>query len=164
MMDSYADPGTPDHRSAARYLWWLTMSQRRRVVGGAVLGTLWMVCLMLPPYLMERAIDDGLQPGRTAVLVGWVAALIGVALLNAWLGIMRHRTMTRVRMDATFRTLTDSPWASSASRWRSCCWAASPGTSGTASVSGPWRGSASDSSSGHSPCPPRWSSARAPVT
>ncbi|GAA1400761.1 ABC transporter ATP-binding protein [Kitasatospora putterlickiae] len=104
-MDSYADPGTPDHRSAARYLWWLTVSQRRRVAGGAVLGTCWTVCLMLPPYLMARAIDDGLQPGRTGVLAGWVAALVGVALLNAWLGIMRHRTMTRVRMDATFRTV-----------------------------------------------------------
>ncbi|MFF2949903.1 ABC transporter transmembrane domain-containing protein [Kitasatospora sp. NPDC057965] len=105
MMDSYADPGAPDHRSAARYLWWLTASQRRRVVGGAALGTCWMVCLMLPPYLMARAIDDGLQPGNTGVLVGWVAALVGVAALNAWLGIMRHRTMTRVRMDATFRTV-----------------------------------------------------------
>ncbi|BFV59638.1 ABC transporter ATP-binding protein [Kitasatospora sp. CMC57] len=105
MMDSYADPGTPDHRSAARYLWWLTMSQRRRVAGGAVLGTLWMVCLLLPPYLMQRAIDDGLQPGHTGALAGWVAALVGAALLNAWLGIMRHRTMTRVRMDATFRTI-----------------------------------------------------------
>ncbi|MFF7458256.1 ABC transporter transmembrane domain-containing protein [Kitasatospora sp. NPDC008115] len=105
MMDSSADPGTPDHRSPARYLWWLTTSQRRRVIGGAVLGTCWTVCLMLPPYLMARAIDDGLQPGRTGVLAGWVAALVGVALLNAWLGIMRHRTMTRVRMDATFRTV-----------------------------------------------------------
>ncbi|GAA3476085.1 ABC transporter ATP-binding protein [Streptomyces yanii] len=105
MTDSYADPGTPDHRSAARYLWWLTMSQRRRVTGGAVIGTLWMVCLLLPPYLMQRAIDDGLQRGKTGVLVGWVAALVGAALLNAWLGIMRHRIMTRVRMDATFRTI-----------------------------------------------------------
>lgn len=105
MTDSNADPGTPDHRSAARYLWWLTMSQRRRVTGGAVIGTLWMVCLLLPPYLMQRAIDDGLQRGRTGVLVGWVAVLVGTALLNAWLGIMRHRIMTRVRMDATFRTI-----------------------------------------------------------
>ncbi|MFD8705799.1 ABC transporter transmembrane domain-containing protein [Kitasatospora sp. NPDC059648] len=105
MTDSNADPGTPDHRSAARYLWWLTMSQRRQVTGGAVIGTLWMVCLLLPPYLMQRAIDDGLQRGRTGVLVGWVAALVGTALLNAWLGIMRHRIMTRVRMDATFRTI-----------------------------------------------------------
>ncbi|WP_441249559.1 ABC transporter ATP-binding protein [Kitasatospora sp. McL0602] len=105
MMDSYADPGAPDHRSAARYLCWLTMSQRRRVVGGAALGTVWMVCLLLPPYLMERAIDDGLRAGRTGVLAGWVSALVAVALLNAWLGIMRHRTMTRVRMDANFRTV-----------------------------------------------------------
>ncbi|MFE0703864.1 ABC transporter transmembrane domain-containing protein [Streptomyces sp. NPDC058872] len=105
MTDSHADLGTPDHRSAARYLWWLTTSQRRRVAGGAVVGTLWMVCLMLPPYLMQRAVDDGLQAGRTGALVGWVAALVGAALLNAWLGIMRHRIMTRVRMDATFRTV-----------------------------------------------------------
>ncbi|MGW5422181.1 ABC transporter transmembrane domain-containing protein [Streptomyces sp. NPDC003943] len=105
MTDSYADPRTPDHRSAARYLWWLTMSQRRRVTGGAVIGTFWMVCLLLPPYLMQRAIDDGLQRGKTGVLVGWVAALVGAALLNAWLGVMRHRIMTRVRMDATFRTI-----------------------------------------------------------
>lgn len=103
--DSYSGPETPDHRSAAHYLWWLTISQRRRVAGGAVIGTLWMVCLMLPPYLMQRAIDDGLQPGETGVLVAWVGALVGVALLNAWLGIMRHRIMTRVRMDATFRTI-----------------------------------------------------------
>ncbi|GAA2157647.1 ABC transporter ATP-binding protein [Kitasatospora kazusensis] len=75
------------------------------MVGGAVLGSIWMVCLLLPPYLMKRAIEDGLLPGRTGVLVGWVAALVGVALLNAWLGIMRHRIMTRVRMDATFRTV-----------------------------------------------------------
>ncbi|MFE9853421.1 ABC transporter transmembrane domain-containing protein [Streptomyces sp. NPDC005576] len=105
MTDSNADPGTPDHRSAARYLWWLTMSQRGRVAGGAVIGTLWMVCLLLPPYLMQRAVDDGLQSGNTGTLVAWVAALVGAALLNAWLGIMRHRIMTRVRMDATFRTI-----------------------------------------------------------
>ncbi|MDT9685013.1 ABC transporter ATP-binding protein [Streptomyces sp. TRM76323] len=105
MTDSYADPGTPDHRSAARYLWWLTISQRQRVAGGTVIGTLWMVCLLLPPYLMQRAVDDGLQSGKTGTLVGWVAALVGAALLNAWLGIMRHRIMTRVRMDATFRTI-----------------------------------------------------------
>ncbi|MFE9458416.1 ABC transporter transmembrane domain-containing protein [Streptomyces californicus] len=105
MTDANAAPGTPDHRSAGRYLWWLTMSQRRRVAAGAVIGTLWMVCLLLPPYLMQRAVDDGLQPGNTGTLVAWVVALIGAALLNAWLGIMRHRIMTRVRMDATFRTI-----------------------------------------------------------
>ncbi|WP_371096062.1 ABC transporter transmembrane domain-containing protein [Streptomyces sanglieri] len=64
-----------------------------------------MVCLALPPYLLSRAIDDGLQPGRWPVLAGWVAALLGVGVLNAWLAIMRHRTMTRVRLDAAFRSV-----------------------------------------------------------
>ncbi|MFF8918528.1 ABC transporter transmembrane domain-containing protein [Streptomyces sp. NPDC015032] len=64
-----------------------------------------MVCLTLPPYLLSRAIDDGLRPGRWPALAGWVAALLGVGVLNAWLAIMRHRTMTRVRLDAAFRSV-----------------------------------------------------------
>ncbi|MFC9244691.1 ABC transporter transmembrane domain-containing protein [Streptomyces sp. NPDC057136] len=105
MKDSNVTSGTPDCRSAARYLWWLVTSQRRRVAAGALLGSAWMVCLTLPPYLLSRAIDDGLEPGQWPALAGWVAALFGVGVLNAWLGIMRHRTMTRVRMDAAFRSV-----------------------------------------------------------
>ncbi|WP_326681442.1 ABC transporter ATP-binding protein [Streptomyces sp. NBC_01237] len=88
-----------------RYLWWLITGQRRRIAAGALLGSAWMLCLTLPPYLLSRAIDDGLEPGRWPVLVGWAAALLGVGVLNAWLAIMRHRTMTRVRLDAAFRTV-----------------------------------------------------------
>ncbi|MYT13658.1 ATP-binding cassette domain-containing protein [Streptomyces sp. SID4951] len=64
-----------------------------------------MVGLMLPPYVLSRAIDEGLVPGRMPVLTGWVAVLLGVGVANAWLAVMRHRTMTRIRMDATFRTV-----------------------------------------------------------
>ncbi|MFI6729652.1 ABC transporter ATP-binding protein/permease [Streptomyces sp. R-74717] len=88
-----------------RYLWWLIVCQRRRVAAGALLGSAWMVCLTLPPYLLSRAIDDGLQPERWPALAGWVAALLGVGVLNAWLAIMRHRTMTKVRLDAAFRSV-----------------------------------------------------------
>lgn len=96
--------GPAPHR-AGRYLWWLVVCQRGRVVAGASYGSLWMVGLMLPPYVLSRAIDDGLAPGRTPVLLGWVAVLLGVGVMNAWLAVMRHRTMTRIRMDATFRTV-----------------------------------------------------------
>ncbi|MET9922441.1 ABC transporter ATP-binding protein [Streptomyces sp. NPDC006435] len=105
MTDTYAEPGAPDTRGPLRYLWWLVTSQRRRVAAGALLGSAWMVCLTLPPYLLSRAIDDGLRPGRWPALIGWVAALLGVGVFNAWLAIMRHRTMTRVRMDAAFRSV-----------------------------------------------------------
>ncbi|MEV4972034.1 ABC transporter ATP-binding protein [Streptomyces scopuliridis] len=105
MGDSYVDPGIPDRRGAARYLWWLVTSQRGRVAAGATWGSVWMIGLTLPPYLLSRAIDDGLEPGNRAAFLGWVGALFGVGVANAWVGMMRHRTMTRVRHDAAFRTV-----------------------------------------------------------
>ncbi|MBA2944652.1 ABC transporter transmembrane domain-containing protein [Streptomyces himalayensis] len=105
MIDAYEDPGTPDCRSGGRYLWWLVTSQRGRAAAGALLGSVWMVLMALTPYLLSRAIDDGLEPGDQTALAGWAAALLGLGAFNAWVSIMRHRTMTRLRMDANFRTV-----------------------------------------------------------
>ncbi|MFJ6559652.1 ABC transporter transmembrane domain-containing protein [Streptomyces sp. NPDC091412] len=105
MIDSYEDPGEPDCRSGPHYLWWLVTRQPGRSVAGAVLGSTWMVLLAATPYLMAKAIDEGLEPGDTGALAGWTTVLFLVGAFNAWLSIMRHRTMTRVRMDANFRTV-----------------------------------------------------------
>lgn len=64
-----------------------------------------MVGLVLPPYLLSRAVD-GLAGGRRDVVLWWAAGLVVVGAVLAWLGIWRHRTMTRVRMDAAFRTVS----------------------------------------------------------
>lgn len=106
MRGEYGLPGEADLRGPARFLWWLVTSQRRRIGLAATLGTVWMVGLALPPYLLSRAIDDGLQPRHFSALLGWSMALLGMGALNAYVAIMRHRTMTKVRMDAGFRTLT----------------------------------------------------------
>ncbi|MFJ5266552.1 ABC transporter transmembrane domain-containing protein [Streptomyces sp. NPDC088387] len=105
MIDAYGDPGTPDRRGAGRFLWWLVRRQPGRSAAGAVLGTVWMVLLATTPYLLSRAVDDGLAQNDYPALVAWCAALFGAGVFNAWVGIMRHRTMTRVRMDANFRTV-----------------------------------------------------------
>ncbi|MEU0209770.1 ABC transporter ATP-binding protein [Streptomyces canus] len=105
MIDAYEDPGTPDVRGGWRYLWWLVRCQPGRSVAGALLGSSWMVLLAATPYLMAKAIDEGLEPGDWAALADWCFALFAVGSFNAWLSIMRHRTMTRVRMDANFRTV-----------------------------------------------------------
>jgi hypothetical protein len=55
--------------------------------------------------LLSRAIDDGLGPDDSSALVGWVGALLGIGVLNAWLAIMRHRTMSKIRMESSFRTV-----------------------------------------------------------
>ncbi|MEU3439797.1 ABC transporter ATP-binding protein [Streptomyces griseoincarnatus] len=105
MIDTYGDPGTPDGRGGARYLWWLVRRQPGRCLAGAVYGSAWMVLLASTPYLMSRAVDDGLGTGDMTALAGWAGLLVLVTAFNAWLGTMRHRTMTMVRMDANFRTV-----------------------------------------------------------
>jgi ABC-type multidrug transport system fused ATPase/permease subunit len=98
-------PGDGDLRGPGRFLWWLMVSQRWRVALAAMLGTLWMVGLVLPPYVLSLAIDDGLQHRRFSSLAGWVLVLLALGVVNACIAIMRHRTLTKVRMDAAFRTL-----------------------------------------------------------
>ncbi|MGW0846148.1 ABC transporter ATP-binding protein [Streptomyces sp. NPDC002787] len=105
MINAYEDPGTPDCRGGGRYLWWLVKQQAGRSAMGSLISCVWMVLLAATPYLLSRAIDEGLEPGDYSALAGWTAALFGVGAFNAWLSIMRHRTMTRVRMDANFRTV-----------------------------------------------------------
>ncbi|MFD7939996.1 ABC transporter transmembrane domain-containing protein [Streptomyces sp. NPDC059755] len=104
MIDAYEDPGTPDSRGGWAYLAWLVRCQPWRALAGAVLASVWMVLMAVAPYLLSKAVDDGLEPGDTAALAGWTAALFAVGAFNAWVSIMRHRTMTRVRMDGYFRT------------------------------------------------------------
>ncbi|MGC9440962.1 ABC transporter transmembrane domain-containing protein [Streptomyces sp. WG5] len=105
MIDAYEDPGPPDRRGGWRYLSWLVRRQWPRCLAGAVLASVWMVLLAATPYLMARAVDHGLTPGDMGALAGWTGALVAVGAVNAWLGVLRHRTMTRVRMDANFRTV-----------------------------------------------------------
>ncbi|KDN83623.1 ABC transporter [Kitasatospora cheerisanensis KCTC 2395] len=98
-------PGSPDARSPLRFLCWLVLSQRRRSLAGTFYGTSWMLGLTVQPYLLSRAVDDGLRPGRTGAVLGWSAAMLAFGLLNLVLAWCRHRTMTMVRNDASFRTI-----------------------------------------------------------
>ena len=52
-----------------------------------------------------KAVDGLAGADRDAVLA-WSAALVVTGAVLAWLGIWRHRTMTQVRMDAAYRTVS----------------------------------------------------------
>ncbi len=64
-----------------------------------------MVGLMLPPYFVARAIDEGLRERDLVALTWWAGAVIVVGVINAVLGMVRHRTMTFIRTDAAYRTV-----------------------------------------------------------
>jgi ABC-type multidrug transport system fused ATPase/permease subunit len=89
---------------AVRYLLWLVARQKARVALGAAYGSTWMVGVALEPYLISQAIDRGLQPRRLGPLIAWAAAVFVLGVANAVLSILRHRTMTRIRLDAGTRT------------------------------------------------------------
>jgi ABC-type multidrug transport system fused ATPase/permease subunit len=100
----HRDPGVPDIRGPMFYLWWLTRRQPWRVLRGSLIGTAWMVGLAVRPYLIARAIDDGLRARDIGALALWFGAIVVAGVVLAYLGIMRHRTMTFVREDATARS------------------------------------------------------------
>lgn len=102
---AYTAPRPDDLRSPVRYLWWLVTSQRGRVAAGGTISVLWMAGLTLPPYLLSRVVDDGLRAHDTGALLGWTGALLAAGAANAGVSIARHRTMTRVRLDALVRTV-----------------------------------------------------------
>ncbi|TCC26143.1 ABC transporter transmembrane domain-containing protein [Kribbella sindirgiensis] len=108
-LDRTSETGNPatanDLAGPFRFLFWLARSQSRRVAWGGVLGTCWMVGLAVPPWVLSRAVDEGLVAGDTSALIRWAVVLLVVTVLNALVGIARHRTMTKVRMDASFRAV-----------------------------------------------------------
>lgn len=81
-----AGPGTPDLRSAARLLWRVVRLQLRTVLGGMVLGMLWMGGQALVPLV-----------------------LVGLAVLQGASGVLRHRFAVANWMLATFRTTQGAP-------------------------------------------------------
>ncbi|MET7446410.1 ABC transporter ATP-binding protein/permease [Streptomyces sp. NBC_01696] len=106
MRRSTVPPTRPHTRGPWSYLAWLVSRQRGRVTLGAVLGSAWMMGLALPPYVLSRAIDS-LAESQQNVVLGWTAVLLLVGGVLAGLSIWRHRTMTRVRMDAALRTVSE---------------------------------------------------------
>ncbi|HZX05458.1 ABC transporter ATP-binding protein [Kribbella sp.] len=113
MRESWNPPRAADLASPYRFLLWLTREQVRRVAAGAALGTCWMIGLTVPPWILAKAVDEGLAARDTSALVKWVLLLLGVGVLNALLGIARHRTMTKIRMDAAFRSVRATVWHTS---------------------------------------------------
>ncbi|MGH3760101.1 ABC transporter ATP-binding protein [Actinophytocola sp.] len=101
----YADPGVPDARGGLRYLLWLVRKQPGRVCLGMLFGSSWMLGLVVPPYLIAHAIDDGLRARDLSTLWLWVGLILAAGMANSVIGILRHRTMTFVRLDAGLRTV-----------------------------------------------------------
>ncbi|RZT20428.1 ABC-type multidrug transport system fused ATPase/permease subunit [Kribbella sp. VKM Ac-2569] len=100
-----ADPGVPNHRSPARYLWWVAGGQTRTLAGGMVFGILWLSAQAFVPAILGRAIDEGIAARDGERLLRWTALLFAVGMVQASAGIMRHRFAVTNWLTAAYRTV-----------------------------------------------------------
>ena len=80
-------------------------SQTDGVVGAVVSGLLWQVGAVAAPLIVKYAIDHGILTRDRHTLLIWLAALLGVGLLEVVGGAIRHifAVRNRARSDARVR-------------------------------------------------------------
>ena len=99
-----ADPGVPDSRSAVRYLLWVARRQGLSLPVGIAFAILWWLGQALAPAALGRGVD-ALTAHDPAALVRWSLALLALGGLQAYAGIMRHRSAVYVWLSAAYRTV-----------------------------------------------------------
>ncbi|WP_020392015.1 ABC transporter ATP-binding protein [Kribbella catacumbae] len=100
-----ADPGTPDHRTPARYLLWVARGQKATLAGGMLFGVLAMSAQAFVPAVLGKAIDEGIATGDLERLLLWSTVLFGVGVVQALAGIMRHRFVVVNWLTGAYRTV-----------------------------------------------------------
>ncbi|GAA4522608.1 ABC transporter transmembrane domain-containing protein [Nonomuraea ferruginea] len=99
-----ADPGLPDIRSPFRYLWWNARRQSRALLAGIAFATTWWLAQALVPAALGMGID-ALRLKDTGALLAWSGILLGLGLVQAFTGIMRHRFAVYNWLSAAYRTV-----------------------------------------------------------
>jgi ABC-type multidrug transport system fused ATPase/permease subunit len=99
------DPGSPDHRSPARYLLWLLRAEWRSELAGVALGVGWMLSQALMPAAIGRAIGDGVAGRDDRALITWSGVLLALGAVQAATGILRHRRAVFLWLSAAYRTV-----------------------------------------------------------
>ncbi|NBE95742.1 ABC transporter ATP-binding protein [Nonomuraea sp. KC401] len=99
-----ADPGVPDIRSPLRYLWWTARRQWSTLLAGIGFATLWWLVQALMPAVLGKGIDAVTAKDSRALLL-WAGVLLGLGLLQAYTGLMRHRMAVQTWLSAAYRTV-----------------------------------------------------------
>jgi ABC-type multidrug transport system fused ATPase/permease subunit len=101
----FEDPGTPDLRSPARYLLWTGRQQWRTLALGVVFGVVWMVAQALVPAAIGRGLQEGVAHRDMGAAARWSLVVMGLALVQAVFGVLRHRVAVDNWLRASFRAM-----------------------------------------------------------
>jgi len=86
-----ADPGKPPLTTPLAFLLWQARRQSGVLAAAVFFGILGSVCQAALPYVLGRAIDDGLEHGLTGPLLRWCLVLVGVGLVTVVANSVGHR-------------------------------------------------------------------------
>ncbi|MBN6051348.1 ABC transporter ATP-binding protein, partial [Nonomuraea sp. RK-328] len=94
----------PDIRGPLRYLWWNARRQLPSLLGGIGFATVWWLVQALVPAVIGKGVDAvTAEDARSLVL--WSLALLGLGLIQAYTGLMRHRLAVYNWLAAAYRTV-----------------------------------------------------------
>ena len=98
-------PGTPDHRSADRYLLWLARREWRSLLWASLITSVYFLCTILVSYLLGTALDSGLAGGGLGTLLYWSGLITLCALLAAAMVPLYERSSAFNWYSAAYRTI-----------------------------------------------------------
>ncbi|MDO5501662.1 MAG: ABC transporter ATP-binding protein [Actinomycetia bacterium] len=101
-----ADPSVPDTRSPGRLLWWFVRHQGSLFVACIALSLTWVLPGALAPWVLGKAVDEGIVPGDSGRLVFWVLVLLLITVVGASSGVFYHTTVVRSWLVALYGTVS----------------------------------------------------------
>ena len=100
------EPAThPDTRSAGAFLRWQLGQQPGVIAAATFVGVLWQLPLTLGPWLVGKAVDEGILAGSSSDLLVWAGLLGLVTVIGAVFGIAMHTLVVRSWLIALYGTI-----------------------------------------------------------
>src|SRR4051794_11732064 len=94
----------PDLRSPGRFLLWVMRQQPSVIAAATVVGVLWQLPLTVGPWVVGRAIDQGVLVHSVGGTLWWAGLLLLVTLIGAVFGIAMHTLVVRSWLIALYGT------------------------------------------------------------
>ncbi|WP_411285581.1 ABC transporter transmembrane domain-containing protein [Lapillicoccus sp.] len=95
----------PDTRSPGVFLRWHLGQQPGVIAAATCVGFLWQLPLTLGPWLVGKAVDEGILAGSSSDLLRWAGLLGLVTVVGAVFGIAMHTLVVRSWLIALYGTI-----------------------------------------------------------
>ncbi|HET9647515.1 MAG TPA: ABC transporter ATP-binding protein [Microlunatus sp.] len=99
------DFGAPDVRGPFRFLFWLNWQQAPALAIASLLAVLEFVPGSVGPYIVGTVVDRGILPRDLSVVLAWSGLLLGLIVVGASAGVLRHTFVVRTWLVAMFATM-----------------------------------------------------------